>query len=115
MFIGHKTRADVLTVTFVVIALLPFGVAALHPTFWSHFAAPLVTVIYCCLIAAFLRRHKWAWILLLAAQVASVAVVAFSTINPLWVADSLACIALLVSPALRLRVGRGSSKIHATA
>ena len=60
-------RERVLLVSFTILAVAPFVIAATKASFWQpqHSMAPVVTVVYLIVVLALVKgRFRWAWILL---------------------------------------------------
>jgi len=99
------TRAVVLSTA--LLWLCPLIVAASHGWFWerSHATALVAAALALLLMIAVLRRHLWAWVLLLIFEVAVVASYVFAFTRVTWFLVNLAMLALLLSPQMRHYVG----------
>ena len=87
--------------------LCPLVVAASRDSFWErqHSTAPVAGGLIVLLVIAMLRRHQWAWALLLIFEVSEVVGYAVALPDFPWFLINVATLALLLSPQMRGYVG----------
>jgi drug/metabolite transporter (DMT)-like permease len=101
---GHESthrKTRLVVGTYLVLAAAPFIVAATTAAYWRHAEPATVTVLIAVVLISLVRRHRWAWVVLVVIE--GVVLISFAfdfTKAFLFIAD-LASFALLVSPPMR--------------
>jgi hypothetical protein len=86
--------------TYLVLTAAPFIVVATTAAYWRHAEPATVTVLVAVVLISLVRRHRWAWVVLVVLE----GVVLISSLRPtkaFWFIADLASFALLVSPPMR--------------
>jgi hypothetical protein len=101
-------------VSFVVLAVAPFAVAATRASFWrpEHSTAPVATAVYLTvMLALVVGRYRWAWVLLVLFDGAALLGWAFDAdrlvpTRAVWYCLILGTLLLLLSAPMRGRLRR---------
>lgn len=94
-------------ICYLVLAALPFVVAAAHSWFWEHehSTAPVAAAIWIALLVALLLRKRWAWWLLIVFQSAILISFVFDFTDIAALLLNIASFGVLLSGPMRRYVG----------
>jgi hypothetical protein len=106
----HRLRRSAWTELFVVaayavLAAQPFILGATRDEFWDTAAAPTAAILFAVLVFALVRGHRWAWILLLAFQLAVLISFLVAFEGALALAANILSLVLLLSAPMRRHAG----------
>jgi hypothetical protein len=98
---------------YVAVSATPFVIAATQHAFWEHEhdMAPVVTLLFAGLLVALVRRHRWAWLVLVVLDGALLVSFAFDFTSVGAFLRVLAGFALVCSPQMRRYVQGGRATI----
>jgi hypothetical protein len=104
----HAFAIPIVLGVYVLLAALPFAIAATRSSFWEseHATAPAAAAAVAALLACLVLGYRWAWLLLVVAHGTVLASYAVDFTGLLWFLATAAGFVLLISPPMRRHVSR---------